>query len=102
MLCANRPTPRRPIAVIPVGGEQETPALRLAHDLRRAGFVVELGVRGNLTRRLKRANKLNAACAVILGGDELARGAVTLRDLDSGEQAEVALAQLSDRLAPFR
>ena len=102
MLCADRPPPRRPVAVIPVGDEQGTPALRLAHDLRRAGFVVELGARGNLTRRLRRANKLNAACAVILGGDEMARGAVTLRDLDSGAQAEVALVELEDRLAPFR
>ena len=102
MLCAERPPPRRPVAVIPVGDEQATPALRLAHDLRRAGYVVELGARGNLTRRLRRANKLNAACAVILGGDEMARGAVTLRDLDSGEQAEIVLAELEDRLAPFR
>jgi len=102
MLCTNEPAPHRPVAVIPVGGAQEIPALRLAHDLRRAGFVVELGARGNLTRRLKRANKLNAACAVIVGGDELARGAVTLRDLDSGAQAEVALAEIEDHLTSFR
>jgi histidyl-tRNA synthetase len=51
---------------------------------------------------MKRANKSGARAAVILGEDELARAAATLRDLDSGEQVEVPLAALKDRLAPFR
>ena len=33
---------------------------------------------------------------------ELARGGVTLRDLDSGEQGDVALDELEARLAPYR
>ncbi len=51
---------------------------------------------------MKRANKINARVAVMLGEDELARNAATLRDLDSGEQSEVPLAELAERLAPFR
>jgi histidyl-tRNA synthetase len=64
--------------------------------------VVELGFRGNLTRRLQRANKLGARAAVLVGEDELKRGAATLRDLDSGDQIEVPLAALVDRLAQER
>jgi histidyl-tRNA synthetase len=37
-----------------------------------------------------------------LGEDELAKGAATVRDLDSGTQDEVALDRLADRLAPYR
>ncbi|HZB92982.1 MAG TPA: histidine--tRNA ligase [Stellaceae bacterium] len=94
--------PPRPVAVIPVGERGEAAALVLARDLRRAGFTVELGHSGNLAKRMRRANKIGARAAVILGEDELARDAATLRDLDTGEQIEVPLAALRDRLAPFR
>jgi histidyl-tRNA synthetase len=90
----------RPLAVIPMG---ETPeALKLAQRLRHAGFAVELGYSGNLKKRMARANKVNARAALILGGDELARGAVAVRDLDSGAQEELPLEGLEDHLARFR
>ena len=74
----------------------------MAERLRRAGFAVELGYSGNVGKRMKRANKLAAAAAVILGENELAKGVASVRDLDSGEQAEVPLAELEERLARFR
>ena len=92
----------RPIAVIPVTPEMEGHALVMANNLRKDGFAIELGYRGNLSRRMKRANRLNARAAVILGPDEAAKGAATLRDFDSGTQAEVPLDSLTDMLAPFR
>lgn len=91
----------RPVAIVPVGDEAQTLALKLADDLRRAGHRVELGYRGNLGRRMKQANKINARAAIILGEDEIKQNAAMLRDLDSGEQALVPLAQLKDRLAEF-
>jgi histidyl-tRNA synthetase len=102
LLIGEPPRAARPIALIPVGDQGEAPALKLAHALRRDGFTVELGYSGNVARRMKRANKIGARAAVILGEDELARDAATLRDLDTGEQIEVPLAELRDRLAPFR
>ena len=101
MMIDGAPEPARPIAVIPIGEEAEKVALRLADQLRRQGLPVELGYRGNLKRRLTRANRLNARAAVIIGDDELARQSATVRDLDSGEQASVPLQALADRLAEF-
>jgi len=101
MLAADSP-PRRPVAVVPVGGAAEARAAALAERLRQAGFAVELGYGGNLGKRLKRADKLSAAAAIILGEDELAKGVASLRDLDSGEQTAVPLAELEERLARFR
>ena len=101
MLAGEPPPPPRPIALVPVGPEAEAGILALADRLRRAGLVVEVGYRGNLKRRLSRADRLNARAAVILGEDELARDIATVRDLDSGDQEEVALAVLADRLALF-
>jgi len=102
MLADTAPPAPRPIAVVPVSADEEASASKLAHDLRHAGFTIELGYRGNLSRRLKRANKRKARVALLIGGDELARAMVTLRDLDSGDQSEVALAALPEHLALYR
>lgn len=101
LMAAPMPAPR-PIAVIPIGAEAEARALALTHDLRRAGHVVELGFGGNVKKRMKRADKLNARAAILMGEDELAQDSATLRDLESGEQELVSLAALSERLARFR
>jgi histidyl-tRNA synthetase len=102
MMLAQTPSARRPIAVMPVGSAAEVPAAAIAERLRRAGFAVDLGYGGNLGKRMKRADKLAASAAVILGEDELAKGVASLRDLDSGEQTAVPLAEIEERLARFR
>jgi histidyl-tRNA synthetase len=95
LMVADAPAPPRPIAVIPVGAETVAQAMVLAERLRREGHSVEFGYSGNLKKRMARANKANARIALILGGDELARGAVTFRNLDSGEQEEIGLEKVS-------
>ena len=94
--------PPRPVAIVPIGDEAGRKARGIAERLRDAGFTVELGFGGNLKKRMKQANKIAAAAALLIGEDELARNAATLRDLDSGEQSEVALDQLEAALAPYR
>ncbi|WP_445680237.1 histidine--tRNA ligase [Radicibacter daui] len=98
MLADQAPAAPRPVALIPLGEAAERKGLVLAEQLRRAGLYVEMGYSGNLKRRLQRADKQNATHAVILGEDELAKGVVTVRDLTSGEQQEVAFDQLAPRL----
>ena len=102
MMLAETPPARRLIAVVPVGSTADAPATAIAERLRRAGYAVDLGYGGNLGKRMKRADKLAAAAAVILGEDELAKGVASLRDLDSGQQTAVPLAELEERLARFR
>ncbi len=102
MLLAEEPPAPRPLAVVPVGPEAQDRALSLTQSLRRAGFLVDLGFAGNLGKRMKRANKLGARAAVILGEDELAQNAATVRDLESGAQELVALDALVDHLARYR
>jgi histidyl-tRNA synthetase len=101
MLRESLPEPR-PIAVVPIGEAAAVPAVRLTEELRRAGFAVDIGFSGNIKKRMARANKTGAAAAVILGDDEIAKGMATLRDLQSGTQDQVPLAQLRDRLAAYR
>jgi histidyl-tRNA synthetase len=101
-LVGEPPAAPRPIALVPIGRQAEEAALRLTQELRGAGFTVDLGYSGNIGKRMKRADKIGARAAVILGEDELVRNAATLRDLDTGEQTEVPLAELRERLVPFR
>jgi len=102
MLLGEVPPARRPIAIVPAGEVAQRPALELTEQLRRLGFAVDLGYSGNVGKRLKRANKVAARIAVILGEDELAKRVATLRDLDSGEQREVGLDTLSSALETYR
>jgi histidyl-tRNA synthetase len=99
MLIAEPPGPKRPIALVPVGAAGERAALQLAEELRGEGFAVDLGYSGNLGRRLRRANKIGARAAVLIGEDEIGRGVITLRDLDTGAQSQVPIAELQPRLA---
>jgi len=102
MLAAVPDAVMRPIAIVPIGNAATPVALTLAERLRAAGFAVDLGYSGNTGKRMKRANKLGAAAALIVGDDELARGGVTLRDLDSGDQSELPLEGLEERLDRYR
>jgi histidyl-tRNA synthetase len=101
MLDAPPPAPRA-IAIVPIGPKAEGEAMTLAERLRAAGFPVELGYRGNVQKRMKAADKAHARAALLIGDDELARNVARVRDLDSGEQEDVPLAALTDRLARFR
>jgi histidyl-tRNA synthetase len=92
------PAPR-PIAVIPLGAAAEAIALKLTQAMRQKGLTVELGFSGNLLRRMKRANRLGAIRAVILGDDEIAKGVATVRDMETGEQEAIPLDSVGDRLA---
>ena len=102
MLLDDTPTAVRPISLVPMGDDGEAKAQTIAHDLRAAGFTIDLGFSGNLKKRLKRANKIGAVAAVLLGEDELVRGEATIRDLDSGEQTAVALDALPGALNKFQ
>lgn len=89
-----RPETARAVAVVPVGDAAQATALKISHDLRAAGITAEMGYRGNVGKRMKRANKLGASHALLLGDDELAKGIVTVKNLDEGSQQEVALGDI--------
>lgn len=102
MLLGDVDEERAVIAVIPVEPAQNLAALTLAERLRAAGFVIDLGYSGGMARRMKRANKINARAALIVGEAELARAVATVRDMATGVQEEVAVDQLADHLARYR
>ena len=101
MLCGEPPPARRPVALVPLGAAAEARAIVLAEELRASGLRVDVGFSGNLGRRMKRADRMNAAAAVLIGDDELAKDVATVRDMDGGEQEEVPLGALRERLSGY-
>ena len=98
MLLAETPAAPRPVAIVPIGPEAEERAQVLAHELRRAGIAVDLAFKGKPGQRMKRADRIGARWSLSLGSDELARGVVRLRDLDSGSEEELAPDAVAARL----
>ncbi|HKY94848.1 MAG TPA: histidine--tRNA ligase, partial [Kiloniellales bacterium] len=86
MLLTTAPPAPKPLVLVPIGEAAQRRAQRLAQDLRRQGYTIELGYAGNVKKRLSRANKLLAPAAVLFGDDELARGEAQVKDLATGEQ----------------
>jgi histidyl-tRNA synthetase len=101
MMIAEPPSPQRPIAVVPIGERGESMALVIAEVLRYHGWAVDLAYSGNLSRRMRRANRVNARFAVLIGDEEAARGEVRLRDLDSGEQTDLPARLPEDQSVPM-
>ncbi len=98
LLDAPPPAPKG-VAVIPVGDAAEAVALDVVQALRDAGIRAEMAYRGNLKRRMERANRTGARAAIILGDAEIARGVAQVKDLETGDQAEIAIADLVAQLA---
>jgi histidyl-tRNA synthetase len=82
------------LAVIPADDAAEATCLKLAYDLRAQGHRTELLLSGNVGKKMKRANKLAANFALIIGDSELQQQTVAVKDLGSGEQKTVALKDL--------
>jgi len=81
--------------LVAVSGEDIVSVLRLAHDLRDRGIAVEYGLRLQAIRKqLELAVARGAPRAVIIGPDERQKGEAVVRDLVSGTETHVPLAQV--------
>ena len=92
----------KPLAVMPIDEAQEMAALRMAQELRVAGFVIELLTHGNMGKKMKRADKLGAVAVLMLGENEVAQGKVMVKHMSDGSQHEVEYAQLQEHLLTIK
>ena len=78
-------------AIIAMGDRATAVAIDLAKTLRQKGLRVEmLSPERGLKALLRRADKVGARYAIIMGENELARGVVQVRDLKASTQREIA------------
>ena len=78
---------RGPVVVIAFEAEHMAHYFAAAGELRAAGLAAEVYLGGSGMRaQMKYADKRLSPAAVILGGDEIAAGQVTIKDLDLGRR----------------
>ncbi|HEY7371494.1 MAG TPA: histidine--tRNA ligase [Polyangia bacterium] len=83
----------------PMDGAALDFALPIAHRLRDKGIRVEIEHRpGKPGPMLGRANKLRARAAVIIGSNEVTSGILTVKDLATGTQSKVSVADLEAKI----
>jgi histidyl-tRNA synthetase len=89
--------------LVPMGPPAQAEALVLGRALRAEGVRCEVDGRGlSLRAMLRRANAVGARFCLLLGDDELARGAVTLKDLGRHEQLDVPIGEAAQAVAQRR
>ncbi|WOH95327.1 histidine--tRNA ligase [Corynebacterium urealyticum] len=84
---------------IPMGDAAKRHMVGLINELRAAGVAADMayGNRG-LKGAMKAANRANAQLAVVIGDQELEAGTVAVKDLQLGEQHDVAVADLTTHI----
>src|SRR6195256_5309081 len=91
---------RKPdVYIAPLGPGMNQEAARLARELRRHDLVVDLGDESfRLKKSFETADKMGAKYILIVGENEVAADAFSLKHLASGEQETVPRAELAKRL----
>ncbi|UCH31139.1 MAG: histidine--tRNA ligase [Candidatus Bathyarchaeota archaeon] len=87
-------------AIIPIGEEATTQALKVALQLRGRGIAVEFEVMGRtVTRALQDADRRKTTFALILGPKELKDGKIVLRHLKTHKQQLVDIKDVANILS---
>ena len=91
------PTPKAFIATL--GNEAERAGFRIAEALREEGHHVEQTYGGaSLKSKLRRADRIGAEFAIIIGDDELKAGKIQWKNLRNGEQGTVEINNIASVL----
>ena len=70
--------------------------LSIARNLRADGQTVMMELEGRgMKAQMRTANKVKAKKTYILGEDELERGVVSCKDMETSEQTEISLNELT-------
>jgi histidyl-tRNA synthetase len=97
---ANFSYPKNIIAILSADDKADNFCMKLTHDLRHQKFQCELISGGNVGKKMKRANKIGASFALIVGETELLNGVITVKDLKQGEQKTVSVIDVATAIQP--
>jgi histidyl-tRNA synthetase len=98
-MLVDAPAREQPDAVlVPLGEAGERAATKLLADLRGKGVAADMAFRGNMKKRMAKADTAGARFAIIIGDSEVEAGAAQLKDLATGEQQAVSFDALAEAL----
>lgn len=84
---------QKTVAIICADESAFTKCTELAEQVRTAGYTVEQPTSGNVGKKFKRADKVGATYAIIIGSTELEKNKANVKNLKTGEQKEVPFGQ---------
>ena len=92
---------RTDVYLAPLGERASERAVTLVSELRAAGVSAESDLMGrSFKAQMKYADKCGARFLAVMGDDELERGAVSLKNMLTGESSEVRFADIPAADAP--
>ncbi|HOX40063.1 MAG TPA: histidine--tRNA ligase [Candidatus Brocadiia bacterium] len=100
----NKGTPSPPeqeieVYVAALNDEARSFCFRVVSELRRKDISADLDYEGrSLKAQMRSANRLNAAFTAVVGETELQNGTVNLKQMSTGDSAQVPVAELADRI----
>jgi histidyl-tRNA synthetase len=89
MLVHGKMSPQVDVAVIPLGDNSESLAIKAAAALRRRAINVDMPYKGNMKKRMQKADAVGAAFVVFVSQELWDRESVEIKDLSTGEQKVV-------------
>ncbi len=85
------------VLFVNLGADEEAASLKLLRGLRDAGIAAEIYPEaGKMKKQLEYANRRAVPYVAIVGSQELETRAVTLKDMRSGEQQQIAFSELAN------
>ena len=82
------------------GGDEEVASLRLMAEVRKAGIAAEIyPENAKMKKQMEYANRRGIPFVAIVGSEELAAQQLTLKNMSSGEQKQVAFVDLIKYIA---
>ena len=88
---------KKPVFAGFMGEKGQLKALKLVQALRRAGIPAEFDLLARSVKaQMNYADKIGAAYSLIIGDDEVEKGIVKVKNMDSGETAEVRIDELAE------
>lgn len=94
MLGDEAPLESTDVIMIVMDKELEAEGFALANKIRMAGLSVDIPFSGNISKKLKRAEKIGARHAVLLGSQEFNNHEVQLKSMQTGETKTMPLEAL--------
>ncbi len=93
------PLPKTDVYIIPVNSEMIEKSIEIAQQLRKEGVITEFDLlRRGVGKSLKYANSKNSEKAIIIGPQELEKDSVTLRDMKTGDQQLIKIAEILSKI----
>ena len=93
----NIPDEKLDFYIVTIGENPIDKVYEVASILRRRDFSVEFDyLRRSAKAQMREANRLNSRFVIFFGGDEYAQGLVSLKDMQSSEQRQILISELSN------